>query len=388
MAHRIRMIQTNHSKPEIHRAQWLVCDADTVIENGCVTVQNNRITYAGPYEKGAKDLVVDHGFGVLMPCLVNAHTHLELSALKGKLSCDQGFSAWVQELLILREKTGIPALTEGVDEGVKELLKSGTGVVGDISTLGIVKGPLNGLAGVLFREYLGNTVPDQILEDQADLMASWAGHAPHTSSPSLLCALKKACTEKGMPYSIHVAESSEEMNFMTTVKGDWAEFLTYRGIDYSDWGLPCGSPVEHLDRLGLLDSSTVCVHMLHASDEDISCLKHKGAHVCLCPRSNHFLHGELPRVLSMHQQGIPLSLGTDSLASTPSLSLWDEMGFVRKHVPELAPGELFRMATQNGANALGLGDQFGRLAPGMRAPFIFVPVSAGKSGHVFERLIQ
>lgn len=388
MDHRIRMIRTNDLKPVIHRAQWVICDADTVIENGCVTVQNNRIMYVGPFESGSKARVVDHGFGVLAPCLVNAHTHLELSAFKGQLACDKGFGSWVQDLLALRENKGIPALTQGVDSGVKELLSSGTGVIGDISTLGIVKGPLHGLTGVLFKEFLGNAEPDQTMEDHEDFISSWAGHAPHTSSPSLLSSLKKACKKKGTPYSIHVAESLEEMDFMTSGKGDWAEFLTYRGIDFSDWGIPCGSPVEHLDRLGLLDASTVCVHLIHANDKDISCLKEKRAHVCLCPRSNHYLHGALPKVMSMHQQGIPLCLGTDSLASTPNLSLWDEMAFLISRVPGLSPHDVFRMATENGAHALGLGEHFGKLSPGMRAPFLYIPLSAGASRHVFESLIS
>ncbi|GAB6096395.1 amidohydrolase family protein [Desulfatiferula olefinivorans] len=353
--------------PEIHRAGFLVCDADSVIENGCVRIERGRITYAGPFTQHPDGRIVDHGPGLLMPALVNAHTHLELSALKGRLSVTEGFESWVRQLLSVRDGLGLDALTQGVLSGCRELIESGTGVVGDISTLGIVAGPLtnSGLSGVLFREYLGNTVPpDDEVDAHGSFVRSLAGHAPHTGSPNLLAALKQRCRKHPRPFSIHLAESDDEMAFITRSEGPWAEFLTSRSIDFSDWGLPARSPVQHLDNLGLLDENTLCVHVLRADHRDLALLRQARSPVCLCPRSNLALHQRLPDVPAMIDQGLCLCLGTDSLASIPTLNLVDDMALLAHRFPGIAPKAIFRMATENGARALGFADRFGRLAPG------------------------
>jgi cytosine/adenosine deaminase-related metal-dependent hydrolase len=324
-----------------------------------------------------------------MPALVNAHTHLELSALKGKLSVTGGFESWVRQLLSVRDSLDSDTLTEGVLSGCRELITSGTRVVGDISTLGIVADPLknSGLSGVLFREYLGNTVPiDNEIDDHGPFVRSLAGHAPHTSSPDLLVALKKWCRKHHRPFSIHLGESDDEMAFITRAEGPWAEFITSRGIDFSDWGLPARSPVQHLDRLGLLDENTLCVHVLRADHRDLELLGRAQSPVCLCPRSNLALHQRLPDVPAMVDQGLCLCLGTDSLASTPTLNLVDDMALLAHRFPGLDPNAIFRMATENGARALGLGDRFGRLAPGFLGALCYADTACLSKQTLFESM--
>ena len=375
----------------VHRAGWVLTDADTVIQNGFVRVENGVIRETGAFHSSCHDRVVDHGEGLLMPAFVNAHTHLELSALKGQLAFGGRFSDWVRDLLKHRERLGLDGLARGIGQGLDELLYGGTLVVGDVSTLGIVSPHVrnSALSGILFREYLGNDLSDLTHDpDSGRFVRSFAGHAPHTTSPGLLSFLKKNCTGLGRPLSIHLAESDDEFEFITTGKGAWADFLGERGVDYSDWGLPFKSPVAYLDSLGLLDSGTLAVHLIHADNKDIGIMKQRGAWVCLCPRSNRNLHNALPDVDTLVRQKVRLCLGTDSLASTETLGMVDEMRYLARSFPAVALKEIFRMATSNGAEALGLGHTFGSLRPGKRAAMVYAPVRAYSEKTLLEKLLS
>jgi cytosine/adenosine deaminase-related metal-dependent hydrolase len=353
-------------------------DPDTLLENGWVLAVDGVVEAVGNGRRPAAAREIDHGPGLLMPALVNAHTHLELTALKDKVAADGGFEAWVPRLLKAREAAGNDALAAGVADGVAQLIADGCGLVGDISSLGLSWGPLaaSELDGVLFHEPLGSGPagkPDFQADHDGRLRMSVAGHAPHTTAPGVLRALKADSKRKGRPFSIHLDESGAERIFIAAGKGAWADFLTQRGIAFSDWGLPAGSPVDHVDRLGLLDNRTIAVHLLGAGPEEFDLLKHRGAHVCVCPRSNWRLHRRLPDIEGMMAAGLAPCLGTDSLASAPSLSIFDEMAYIRETYPNIPPNRTAAMATLNGARALGLEHHYGDLHPGKRARFAYDP---------------
>ena len=176
------------------------------------------------------------------------------------------------------------------------MLASGCGAVGEISSLGLTLEPVrkSGLAGVWFREFLGDhvSITEKWESRSGDLQTSLAGHAPHTTSPKVLVEIKNRTRGQNAPFSIHLAESDEEMSFLTTAQGPWKDFLLSRGIDTASWGLPVESAVRHLHAIGILDNRTILVHVLHADQADLECIHESGAHVCLCPRSNAALHGK------------------------------------------------------------------------------------------------
>jgi len=216
---------------------------------------------------------------------------------------------------------------------------------------------------------------------------SFAGHAPHTTAPGVLTALKRACDGRGLPFSIHLAESSDEMEFIQTARGKWADFLKERRIDFSGWPLPARSPVSYLDRLGILGAGLLAVHLVHADAPDIALLAQNRVSVCLCPRSNMALHGRLPDVARLAGAGLCLCLGTDSLACVDSLSVLDEMAFVAYKCPSLGPADLLDMATINGAKALGIDKAFGSLEPGKRGIMACLPVTAENEKALLERIV-
>jgi len=378
----------------IHKAGWIIVDPWTVIRNGYIGVKNGRIVETA---KGRADFenaqVSDHGPGALMPAPVNAHTHLELSGLHKKIGPAQGFLRWVQALMRARADISPDQLMASARQGISELIKTGCRVVGEISSLALTRGLFmdSALSGIWFQEFLGARFPDRLNgvdKKTPHKAASLAGHAPHTTAPELLTGLKKRTKKNALPFSIHVAESEAENRFIATGKGAWANFLTDLQFDFKEWPLRAYSPVAYLDSLGLLDKDTLAVHVLAADKKDFRRLAEKRVKVCVCPRSNRFIHDRLPAIDTLLRMGIKPCLGTDSLASNDSLNMFDEMEFVARHYQGTPPGEILAMATINGARALGMEEHSGALYPGRLAHWVYAPVSAGNTEELLGRIVH
>ncbi len=375
-------------KREIHRAGWIMLDAFTIIENGYLEIENGFICSAS--QGKPKEKSIDHGPGILMPPLVNAHLHLELSALKNLLPFDRGFKSWVKMLLEKRDALGHKKLIEEAKISIRDLLEWGNLYIGDISTMGITRQIFqeSALKGVFFHEFLGSDIPNAVIKKNESVSLSVAGHAPHTSSPHLLKALKKRAASQGLPFSIHVAESNDETDFISDQKGPWAEFMTLRGIDFSSWDIGSKTPVSYVMDMGLLDASTLAVHLLNVSGKDMDLIARSGTKVCLCPRSNWNLHKKLPDIERMLQKGIMPALGTDSLASCSSLNILDEMAFVQKKYPNLDLEIIVSMGTINGARALGVDHLTGTLSKGKKAEFLYLPLSGLNKNNILKKIIS
>jgi aminodeoxyfutalosine deaminase len=374
--------------PRVFRAGWVVKDPWTILENAGVLAADGKIrevTAAG----AAREPVTDCGPGILMPALVNAHLHLELSALKGRLPLGKGFAPWVAALLRERDSIGTPGLTAAARQAADLLPDLGTGAVGEVSTLGLTRDLLSsaGTAGVWFQEFLGTGDPSLVLEKGFPLSFSAAGHAPHTTAPDLLVSLKHRARAVGLPFSIHAAESDVETAFIAGRAGQWHDFLAARGIDARTWPVGDKTPVAYLDDLKVLGPDTLGVHLLQVTDRDLAILAQTRTRICLCPRSNHHLHGRLPDICGMLEKNLAPALGTDSLASCDSLSLFDEMAFVRHHFPGLRPGDILAMATKNGADALGVAPHFGTLDPGRQAVLIYLDPGNLTRANLLEKVV-
>ncbi len=377
--------------PEIHRAGWVIIDSENQISDGFVKILKDEIIEVGKWANKPDATIIDHGPGLIFPSLINTHTHLELSALKGVLPFGKSFKLWVKELLYHRDNISKNDLKTGFDSGVAESIASGCFVAGEIATLGQFEEDfkLSDIDGVYFNEYLGgieNRPEEPLCKD--GFIRSFAGHAPHTTSPELLKFLKQQCVNNNLPFSIHLSESEEEEEFIKTGKGEWADFLRQRGIDFSSWPVTESGSVAYLDSLGVLDEDTIAVHLIRADQKDYSVLKNNNVNVCLCPRSNQNLHGRLPDAAAMFDKKINLCLGTDSLASTQSLSIIDEICVMNEEYPEISPSEIFRMATINGAKALCVSDRFGTIEKGKSGKCFYLPVDVEKNSDVYTSFMR
>ena len=395
------LIVKPEKKIEIHRAGWILINPWNIVHNGYVKVENNIIQEV-LNDKTSLDIntpesVIDHGSGVLMSPLVNAHTHLELSCFKDKLDVNSEFGNrfedWVRRLIHLRETTDKKIIVDHAAKSAVDLYNSGVLYAGDISTTGITKKVFeeSPLFGVWFNEFLGAKVDKEefsYIGKPGKFHCSVAGHAPHTSSPALLKQKKADANSAGLPFSIHVDESMAEREFITIGKGKWADFLKERKIDFYSWNLPQKSPVIHLLNHNLLDPLTLMVHVLNADDKDFELIKKSGAKVCVCPRSNKNLHGKLPDIAKMLRIGIKPAIGTDSLASCDSLSVFDEMKYIKKNFKKINPEILIAMATLYGADALGMGKYAGSLEKGKSAEMLYIPLEAKTETELLEKITE
>jgi cytosine/adenosine deaminase-related metal-dependent hydrolase len=200
-------------------------------------------------------------------------------------------------------------------------------------------------------------------------------HGPHTTSPQLIRMLAARAAAAGEPISIHVAESRSEIDLIRDGSGPLPDLLREREMWDPGFEPRGHTPVEHLDRLGALTAGTLAVHCVHLTQADHSRLQMRGATMVTCPRSNRYLGVGKAPVPQLLGQGIPVALGTDSLASAPDLDLFAEMAALLDEHPALTPRAVLRMATLNGAAALGLARRLGSIEPGKSDRLLAVPLA-------------
>ncbi|WP_051305661.1 amidohydrolase family protein [Desulfogranum mediterraneum] len=383
----------------IHQAPWVFPVGSPPLEQAGLAIRDGKILALGAEESlraaYPAAALVAHPQSVLTPALVNAHIHLELSHL-GELSAGEvlpsSFTAWVSSLIRLRDRVGATgaAVEEAAAATVLQQYASGVSVLADIGNTGVGQATVPAFNGRLypFKEYLGFSSRglDHNLArlEQEPAQVSCSAHAVYSTHADLLKALKTRAAHKGEILPIHVAEPLAEIEMIRRGRGEMVEFLSRRGfwepVFPQQQPDPAQGTIAYLHGLGLLDSETLCVHAVHVEAEEIKLLVESGAKVCLCPGSNRFLQvGQAP-VGAYLEAGLLPALGTDSVASNPELSLWREMQLLHQDHPALDPLDIFAMATLGGAQALGLEDRLGTLAPGCEADILAVPLPAALAG--------
>jgi aminodeoxyfutalosine deaminase len=375
-------------KSGVHRAGWVAVNPQLWIEDGVVEVIDGLVASVGRRRPGCR--AVDHGPGVIMPALVNAHAHLGLSALAGLVDCSNGFVEWVRELIQVRMCVPPEEITSAATEAAKGAKLAGTGLIAEVGPLepGTAAIAGAGLEGVVLNEVLGNDPAVPFLPDDSPGVGySYAGHALHTTSPETLRALKSASTERESVFSLHLSESEAETEFLATGRGEWANLLESRDLDFSNWDLRGERPAARAERLGLLGPETLAVHLLDVTPAEVGVIAKSRTPVCVCPRSNMALHGKLPDIEAFVAAGLTVALGTDSLASAPSLDMFHEMSFVASKYPVLRPEAILSMATVNGAAALGMHD-LGTISAGKRARLICVDLKADSAQAAASKLVS
>ena len=378
----------------LYTARYLLPIAAPPIEDGALLVDGGRILAVGSRSElrktSAGSMEIDFADAVLMPPMVNAHTHLELSSFPdwvtaaGEVEAPQDFVAWILWLLRVRRTVDVNQVQESLARGLKESLRSGTGAVGDIfTTLPVADAYQESpLYGQVFAEVLGHdlaAVSDRLTKIRSMLCRqpgdgfNWglSPHSPYTLSASAMDQVFAFASEQALQSSIHLAESADETFFMLEGKGVIAEKL-YAAARWDPAAEPPAgcSPVQALCRAGRLRNNDLVVHGVQVNDADIALLKSKACSLVLCPRSNAALNVGKAPVAAYLKAAMPLSLGTDSLASAPSLSIWDELAFARSWFDgDLAPRKWLEIATMGGARALGLQGRTGQLVGGCDASF-------------------
>lgn len=393
----------------IYAASWLVNPDAAPLPGGAVAVRDGVVIATGTVDDLRRDHVgaqlVDYPGCAIMPGFVNAHTHLELShfsAWRMRTHIEynpRSFVDWIIQLIKIKRGLKAEDYEASLREGMRMCLEAGTTAVGEIvstpSLISLFRGSL--LSGRLFMELLGHdpakfrSLLDHVvgtgLPDVPERFAAGLSpHAPYTIGDENLPLIRETALSRNLPLAIHVSESAAEADFIFDSSGPLADKL-YPFVNWERYLTPprrCSS-TQLLDRAGLLTSSTLAVHCVHITLADAGILRERGVSVALCPRSNACLDVGRAPVALLKKLGIPLALGTDSLASNDSLSLWDEMRFALDAFPQdLSPLDVFQMVSSGAAAALGLSSTCGSLEPLKRADFQVV----GGVGVVAEKVLE
>lgn len=380
----------------LYRARWVLPIVAPPIRNGWVLVRDGVVAGVGdaqaqppgPFGGPQPVETIDLGESAILPGLVNAHTHLELSWMRDRVPPGPSMPAWAERLMALRRAVGEEPPAP-IAAAIREVRAAGTALVGDVTNTLAAWDLLaeSALGGAIFRELLGFSAPDpvRLVTDAAAQLAarqpsprlrpSIVPHAPYSVSPALFRAIAEASGARAV--SVHLAESAEELRFLRDGTGPWRDLLGRLGVWNDTWQPPGCGPVEYLDRLGLVTPRLLAVHGTQLEAPDLARLAAAGATVVACPRSNRWTGAGTPPVEAFYASGVRVAIGTDSLASVEDLNLFAELAALRRLAPRVPAPRLLASATRHGADALGFGEEYGTLDPGRRASLIAVRVPAG-----------
>jgi cytosine/adenosine deaminase-related metal-dependent hydrolase len=366
-------------------AAYIATMAGPVLRDAAVVFDEHGIIAVGsPGElRGHRpDGIVDLGNVVIVPGLVNAHTHLELTAVR-QLPSPASFVDWILEL-----RRGVGAvldfegwLVESVNGGIAQSLRFGVTAVGDISlNPGMVRPLLvaGKMRGVSYGEVLG--MAGRVAQTEGRLEAAMdmsnstrflaAGIEPHAPYSIDLTGYRRcieAARERSMPLATHLAETPDEAEFLAHHTGPFRRLWEELGAWNQSVTRFSGGPIRAMDSLGLLDWPALLAHVNYADDAELEILAKGRASVVYCPRTHAYFGHPPHRFEEMLRRGINVVLGTDSCASSPDLNLLDDLRLLYRARPHLPVELLWSLVTTRGAAALGMGEKIGQLSPGLSA---------------------
>ncbi|GIV16798.1 MAG: 5-methylthioadenosine/S-adenosylhomocysteine deaminase [Armatimonadota bacterium] len=390
----------------IVRAEWVLPVAREPIEQGEVVVQNGVIVdvRARSGTRGGAD-VLDLGEAVILPGLVNVHTHLELTILRSAVE-DLPFFRWIRQLVDLKALLTEQEWRDSALWGALEAAASGVTTVADTTDSGASVYALLqvGLRGRVYQEVFA-VQPDQsarkTLSELEDRM-QWhhratrgtpveVGVAPHTLytvRPEVMTALREYTREKGYPVCIHAAESSDEVALLQDGTGQFAQMYAERGIP---WQSPGKHPIDILHEQGWLEPNTLLVHAVQTDSRHAEVFASTGTAIAHCPQSNAKLYNGVAPLSEWLAQGVKVGLGTDSVVSNNTLDMFAEMRSavmlqraVRGMDSCLTTRRALELATSGGANALGMADRIGTLEPGKQADLCVVSLERTHAFPVYD----
>ena len=384
-----------------YHANWILPITSPPIEGGWVDIEDGVIVALGQ-DSDLSDVTsmrdVRLGSYAILPGLVNAHTHLELSGLQGLVSQSESMPIWARDVM-QNSVTQRTDNAKSMQHAIVEMRSTGTCLVGDITnTLDSLRVLDEGaIDAVVFHEMLGFDVS---ADEVSDLLARTvrlageriehrvsirlAAHAPYSVSQELFRGLLTALPG---PRAVHLAESTEEIDFLKNGSGVWKEILQERGRWNSEWSAPGIGAVDYLNDLGWLESDTLVVHGVQLTSYEMKQLASAGVSLVTCPRSNMWTGAGEPPISEFYESGLRVAIGTDSLASVSDLNLFNELIEVRRLAPNVSARNILTSATLTGASALGRGETYGSIELQKRGALIGVAL-LGNTSNVEEYLLS
>ncbi len=358
-------------------ARWIFPVDQPPLACGTITIQGERILAVD--KAGTRTADIDLGNVAILPGFVNAHTHLDLSDALGKCPPSPDFTGWLRMVINHRRSQTPEDVAKAIDIGLAQCLKYGTTLVGDISAGGISWDKLTNapLRAVVFYELLG------LSEDRANAAweqaVSWLNtrphnentrpglspHAPYSVHRHLLEWAARVANEKDLPLTIHLAETTAESELLESHAGSFVPFLKKLGA-WKEEGL---TTHQEILKLGKDEKNFSLVHANY-----LKMPVSQGMLIIYCPRT-HAAFGHTPHPFRQYlAQRLNVSLGTDSLASNPDLDVLAEMRVLHGKNQDVSGATVLKMATLNGAHALGWSHETGTISPGKSADLVVLPL--------------
>lgn len=380
-----------------YRARWVLPIARPPIPDGVVAVEGGRIAFVGPPDHAPSGTEEHLGDALLLPGLVNTHTHLELTVMRGFLE-GLPFDAWIRTLTAARAEVLTDAmLLDACRLGIVEGLRRGITTYADTSPRGLL--PMRALAesgvrGIVYQEVFGPDASkaERALAELRETVSALrehatslvrigiSPHAPFSVSDELFRSAAEYSAAASLPIAVHIGESDAEVALVRAGEGAFADRLRARGIAVAP---RARSSIDLLLRQGVLERRPLLIHCVRVDGDDIRCIAAAGAGVAHCPISNAKLgHGIAP-LGDLLAAGIPVGLGTDSVAANNRMDLLEEarMAVLMQRVKTGRPDAIsarvaLDMATIGGARALGLEGEIGTLEEGKSADLVAFPLGA------------
>lgn len=378
----------------IYTARWVLPITAPSLEHGAVAVDGGRIAFVGPANEAPPGERSDLGECALMPGLVNVHTHLELTVMRGWLE-DLPFRKWIIRLTKARQQIlDADTLLASARMGIAEGLLAGITTYADTCESGVVHQALRdmGARGLMYLEVFGpdpgqapeslKTLGERLSSLRSDdthlVRSGISPHAPYSVSDALFRSSAALAISEDLPIAVHAAESEAEQRLVTEAQGDFADALRARSIDVAARG---ESTIELLDRAGLLRARPLLIHCVQATGDDIRRMADNDCAIAHCPASNAKLGHGVANLSGFLDAGIRVGLGSDSVASNNRMDILDEARLAlllgravgRKWTAFPATMGL-ELATISGARALGLDSEIGSLDVGKSADLAAFPL--------------
>lgn len=367
------------------RARYVFPGDGAPIENAVIVIESGRISEV---HSRPDSTAVDLGNVAVIPGFINAHTHLEFSDLQEPLTPPLPFHDWIRAVVAHR-RGRIEPTREIVAWGMQESIESGTTTIGEIATEDADEMSIspNPATMVCFRELIGfpsGQIESQLevarrhlsREAQSRFIRGISPHAPYSVHPDLFRRLVGLAAEFQAPVAMHLAETEDEIEFLESGTGPFVEFLKQFGIWELDAVATGTRPLDYLRELASLDHA-LAIHGNHLNDGEVDFLAaNPNVALIFCPRT-HAYFGHRPHPWrNVLNKGGNVAIGTDSRASNPDLSMWNELRFLHERCPDVGVRELIRCGTINGARALGVDNVTGSLSPGKSADLVVISLGA------------
>jgi 5-methylthioadenosine/S-adenosylhomocysteine deaminase len=388
----------------VYFARWILLHSGEILQNGALTIDGNSITFIGPRSKARKnanDQIINLGDTLLLPGLINIHTHLEEAITRGiPKNSDETFAAWSAKKYSRINQYSKEQIRSSIRLAIRELLSNGVTSVVDSSRFGHSEDILNDelIRAWIIHEFhpldasLENEQATQFIEQRMSrpirqqLKKGIGPYALFSVSPEIQNRFVTYSSHNQIPWMAHVAESAEELQAFTEKKGDLFFQIT-RKRPWPFGETPLGSlhfALEHK----LIPQKGICLHCNYAGASELSRLADIDATIGHCPGYTESMgHKQLPIDVVM-KRSVRLCIGTEGDSVPGALNLFDELFMLKQQYPHIPSHEMVKWVTQNPADALGVGDRLGSISEGKYADIIGVRFAYDESRNVLDEMLM